>query len=311
MDTLSRFFKTGDDFPGDVAMPQGDQGGDIPWMRFNITGAHGFGAARSNEQRSHGYVLSRMAYENMIHDEQLMRQHLPIGSLCFLMLRDPDQPFSENVVVHTLSTLNQWMRKRKQTADISLNDGLSFALNWTFMGVPMEVIQRETLMEGIETRVTLCDHGPVDIKNVFAASGRPLACGTKVYLLLQKVPVDEPFEQTQRFMEAGAGQEFVQYDYLKSDLRPEARAKVPCCWQLVPYATRSEMEPPEHMWSGPDWTGTWYYLGVVQTSDTQKAAPEVFQRTAMDTAFPDPNKPWNEDFDSLFKLSIFLDLGRR
>lgn len=284
-DTL-REFVVGNMCIGDLRNANGQSGRRIYSDDHGTLGAGTFG---TNEPITTSCVLEPNAY-GLNYNEADIESVLPMQSLVWMLSPDDDS-HRTTCVLHTLQTLNVFLRSKRKDKDVCCRDGIEFSKRWLFCGSLLHLDLNGSFSSRGGITATTVGQGPATIKNVFGATGYSLSVGFRLYVLLRKITHPEG-------------------NIYKDSRRVDAReyrseTSVACdggFWQLVPYACRDDQPPPSIMYTGPGWTGTYYYIGMVQRGDHTKANPRQFENNVNTAIYP------NKNYDAVSSLESFRRL---
>lgn len=304
---MGKMFKTGTYDVGNIHAPIGFRN---PMPTSDDAGTTGLGAAKTNDIQVKEFTLEPSGYENKYHSEELMQAHLPEGSFVFQYL-PPDTLYREMGIIHTVSTINQIMRSTSTRRNISFRDGEEFARVWRFAGVPEQVERHQGYASASASNViaTVCVRGKRNVKNIFAATGKTAQCGMHLYLLLRKYHSPD-VQADMVWADTHSQHNSPFYDYIRDQAeqgvghRPSEAGRT--YWQLTPHMTMNSDPPPPWLYNGPDWSGTFYHVGVVEQDDTPKVDPQKDEARVLATVFPDSSSKsaWQENFEKLHSISI-------
>jgi hypothetical protein len=305
---MGNLFKTG---MGTVQPTPNPTGMKNPMPKSDDAGAKGLGTATTNELQTRQVFPEPTAYARAYHDESQMKSLLPEGG--FVMQFCPDDDMERTTsVFHNISTINSWMRDTGSGRDNSFKHGEIFARQWRFAGVPLSVERHQGGLSTSNVVMSLCVRGQRNVKNVFAASGKVAQCGTRLYLLLRKILTPDDIQADAQWVDSHAQSHNPYYDYIAEFATKHTIKTAPkdsdgrAYWQLVPYMTLSDQPPAEWLWNGPDWEGTYWQVGTVEQTDSEKEFPRQDEANVIRTVHPNPaqNEVWQENFAHLNTISI-------
>jgi hypothetical protein len=278
-------------------------------QQFGIMESTGLGAGQTNAVQTTQFVLEPHSYESEYSESKSMNAMLPADS--FVMLFCPVEGKRANATLHTVSTVNKWLRSDVIAKDRSLINGDSFADEWTFAGVPVAVEAQNEGSSHMRMIATVCTRGPKTVRNIFPTTNGVGQSGTRLYLLLCR------FDQDVKTLELAwhrrsalnnRSQSSAVDLFVKNGTPILPRATNSVCWQIVPHMTMSDKPPRWDLWHGMDWTGAYWEVGTISQDDSWKAHPGKGRQRVEDAIHPAANSGygWQESMKKLNWLEIYV-----